>query len=155
MSRNPRHEYASRAAFSLIEMVGAVAFCCAIIALGLPSLIHRAERQVAAEAVHYLEHIKQLQQQHFSEHGYYAPDPMTLDLALVVPTAFTIDTTRGDTGVEFPESWSMTLIRQGSVYFCNKYRVTYNELGLVPEASLLAADLVPRLRSVKTSQAAH
>lgn len=155
MLLHPRNQYASRSAFSFIELVGVVAFCCVIIALGLPSFMHRAERQLAAEAVNYLEHIKQLQQQHFAEHGYYAPDPMTLDLALVVPAAFSIEATKQGHDIEFPETWSMTLTRQGSAYFCDKYSVTYNESGLVPDAELLAADLVPRLRSVKTSQAAH
>ena len=155
MSLSPRNQYAARAAFSLKEVVGVVAFCCVIIALGMPTYLHRAERQLAAEAVNYLEHIKQLQQQHFDEHGYYAPDPMALDLALVVPSAFSIAAANKGNDGEFAETWSMTLIRQGSAYFCDKYRVTYNETGLVPDATLLAADLVPRLRSLKTSQAAH
>ena len=155
MSLNSRNQNASRAAFSLIEMVGVVGFCCAIVVMGLPSFLHHAERQLAAEAINYLEHIKQLQQQHFDEHGYYAPDPMALDLALVVPSAFSIAAANKGNDGEFAETWSMTLIRQGSAYFCDKYRVTYNETGLVHNATLLAADLVPRVHSVKTSQAAH
>ena len=76
---------------------------------------------------------------------------MKLDLAFVVPSAFGIEATTSEIDAEFPETWSMTLTRQGAAYFCDKYRVTYNQSGLVPDATLIRADLIP----VKTSLDAH
>jgi hypothetical protein len=154
MSSYVKNQSLSRAGLSLAGMVGIVAVI-ALAVLGLQNLLQRSECQLAFKAIAYLEHIKELQQQHFVEHGYYAPDPMKLDVALVVPSWFSVEPTATGTDVPARDSWSMTLTRQGDPYVCRKYRVTYNQQGLVPDRSLVEANIIPYLSSLVASQVAH
>lgn len=131
-----------RSAFSLVSLTSLVLLCSGVAALGLPRLMHCAERARAEKAFGYLEHIHQLQQAHHLRTGHFATDPLRLDLALVPPVDFTLSLP-SEVSDEAGESWRASLVRQGASRSYGEYRITFDQNGYAPHRSTIGHDLLP------------
>ncbi len=154
MSFESHHRGSHRAAFSLVESVGAVLLCGTLAVFGLPYWVRQSERGRVAEAFEYLQHISQLQQQHFDELGCFELDPMSLDLALVVPSSFVVETDPVDSP-DPSTNWCLSLVRQGSYYGYGDYQISFDATGFMPNRSTVCQTLVPAIHSSTPHRDSH
>jgi len=113
------------------SVLSATAMLCLVAvtaSVSLPQWARSCEEQTAAEAIEYLENVRQAQAQFHGDHGRYADDIDQLDLAYVPPTYFSVGAIEPPADGTLAEGWSLTLQRYDvrSLFGCYSITCTQN-----------------------------
>lgn len=95
----------------------------------IPQWARRSEAQTAAEAIEYLQNVRQAQRRYHAQHGRYADDLAELDLAYLPPAYFSVGQMEPLANRTLEETWSLTLRRYDirSLFGC--YSITCTQAG--------------------------
>ena len=124
-----RSDPTPRKGFTLVDLAVVIVILGVLAAFGVPRFITASERSTATEAFSYLSAVRGAQERYHARNGSYASTIANLDVRTAAPRHFVVgDIAAGSTG-RLADSWSLTLMRQGSPAAYGAYTVTYTEDG--------------------------
>ena len=127
-----------RPAFSSLALMLSLLVCVATATVGIPRWCLAGEREKAADAIIYLESVKQAQASHYEKNGRFSPAIGQLEIRHPSPTHFSVAFMEADCG---SNSWVLSLKRSGTWKYFGEYSLAYNQDGF----DSLRSSVDPRL----------
>jgi type II secretory pathway pseudopilin PulG len=121
-----------RPAFSTLALMLTLIVCAAAATVGIPRWCLAGEREKTADALIYLESVKQAQVSYYADYGHFSPSIGQLDIRHPSPTHFSVVFMEADCG---SDSWSLCLKRSGTWKYFGEYSLAYTQDGFDSQRS--------------------